>query len=137
MGGGAGNYINIKSEIQELADMHPYWSARDMVNEHLKEQGHPHRLPPDRHTLLRWGGYEHKKPKARNVKGIDIYRNYIQALEGEMPENINAENTEGLDTKELRKPTKEYPRYLLGDFDLLLNRNETYVPGVGSIGGIL
>ena len=152
MGGGAGNYINIKSELQELADMHPYWTARDMVNEHLKAQGHPHRLPPDRHTLLRWSGYEHKKPKARNVKGIDIYRNFIQALEGKMPENINAENTEGLDTKELKKTTKgdglrenaegkvigrAIPDYLLGDFDLLLNRNKTYVPGKGSIGGIL
>ena len=151
MGGGAGNYINIKSEIQELADMHPLWSARDMVNEHLKEKGYKHVLPPDRHTLLRWSGYENKKPKARNVKGIDIYRNYIQALEGQTPENINAENTEGLDTKELRKPVKgdglrenaegkvigsAIPDYLLGDFDLLLNRNKTYVPGVGSIGGI-
>ena len=144
MGGGAGNYINIKSEIQELADMHPYWTARDMINKHFEEKGYKHRLPPDRHTLLRWSGYEHKKPKARNVKGIDIYRNFIQALEGKMPEDIKASegdirtNEEGEILRGLddRKVTP-YPDYLLGDFDLLLNRNKTYVPGKGSIGGIL
>jgi hypothetical protein len=75
MGGGAGNYINIKSEIQELADMHPYWTARDMINAHFKEKGYKHVLPPDQHTLLTWSGYEGKKPKERNVAGIMFFRN--------------------------------------------------------------
>ena len=145
MGGGAGNYINIKSEIQELADMHPHWTARDMINEHFKVKGYIHRLPPDRHTLLRWGGYEGKKPKERNVAGIEFFRNVINAFEGKMPEDASAAKGDIRWKIPMAEPLKDedgrnvtpYPDYLLGDFDRLLNRNTTYVPGVGSIGGIL
>ena len=114
MGGGAGNYINIKPEIQELADKHPYWTARDMINAHFKKKGYKHVLPPDRHTLLKWGGYEGKKPKERNVAGIEFFRHVKDALDEE-----------------------GYQYGLRGNFDFMLDRNRTYVPGVGSIGGIL
>ena len=114
MGGGAGNYINIKPEIQELADKHPSWTARDMINAHFKEKGYKHVLPPDRHTLLKWGGYEGKKPKERNVAGIEFFRHVKDALDEE-----------------------GYQYGIRGNFDFMLDRNRTYVPGVGSIGGIL
>ena len=144
MGGGAGNYINIKAEIQELADMHPYWTARDMINKHFEEKGYKHVLPPDRHTLLTWSGYEGKKPKERNVAGIMFFRNVLNAFEGKMPEDASAakgdirENEEGEIVRGLdEQKATPYPDYLLGDFDRLLNRNKTYVPGVGLTGGIL
>ena len=97
-----------------LTDMHPYWTARDMNNAHFKEKGYVHVLPPDRHTLLKWGGYEGKKPKERNVAGIEFFRHVKDALDEE-----------------------GYQYGIRGNFDFMLDRNRTYVPGVGSIGGIL
>ena len=74
-GGGMDNVIYIKPDVYELADMHPEWTARDIVNEDLKEQGFKHRLPPDPYTFVKMSGYEGKKPKNRNVKSLLYYRN--------------------------------------------------------------
>jgi len=107
-GGGVGNYINIKGDIKELADMHPEWTARKIVNEVLKKKGFKHRLPPDNETLLNWSGYEGKKPRSIDVNNIIFYRNIMNQTEGDF--------------------------FKRGD---LIGRNKTYVPGEGVLGLIL
>ena len=107
-GGGVGNYITIKGDIQELADMHPKWTARDIVNRVLEKKGFKHRLPPDNETLLRWSGYEGKKPRPIDIDNVIFYRNIMNETEGDF----------------FKK-------------DDLIGRNKTYIPGVGSTGLIL
>ena len=111
-GGGVGNYITIKGDIQELADMHPAWTSRDIVNRVLEKKGFKHRLPPDNETLLRWSGYKGKKPRPIDMDNVIFYRNIM-----------NETGKEGY-----------------GDYYTIedkLNRNKTYIPGVGSTGLIL
>jgi hypothetical protein len=74
-GGGMDNIIYIKPDVYELADMHPEWTARDIVNADLKAQGFKHRLPPDPYTFVKMSGYKGKKPKNRDVKSLLYYRN--------------------------------------------------------------
>ena len=107
-GGGVGNYIPIKGDIKELADMHPEWTARDIVNRVLEKKGYKHRLPPDNETLLRWSGYEGKKPRPIDINNVIFYRNIMNETEGDF----------------FKK-------------DDLIGRNKTYIPGVGSTGLIL
>ena len=107
-GGGVGNYIPIKGDIKQLADMHPEWTARDIVNRVLEKKGYKHRLPPDNETLLRWSGYEGKKPRPIDIDNVIFYRNIMNETEGDF----------------FKK-------------DDLIGRNKTYIPGVGSTGLIL
>ena len=107
-GGGVGNYIPIKGDIKELADMHPEWTARDIVNKVLEKKGYKHKLPPDNETLLRWSGYEGKKPRPIDIDNVIFYRNIMNEAEGDF-----------------------FKR------DDLIGRNKTYIPGVGSTGLIL
>ena len=80
-GGGMDNVIYIKPDIYELADMHPEWTARDIVNADLKEQGFKHRLPPDPYTFVKMSGYKGKKPKNRNVNSILYRQNILNEIE--------------------------------------------------------
>jgi len=109
-GGGVGNYITIKGDIKELADIHPEWTTRDIVNKVLEKKGFKHRLPPDNETLLRWSGYDSKKPRRIDVNNIRLYRNIMNETKG------------------------DFFNYTIED---KLNRNKTYIPGVGSTGLIL
>ena len=80
-GGGMDNVIYIKPDLYELADMHPDWTFRDIVNADLKEQGFKHRLPPDAYTFVKMSGYKGKKPKNRNVNSILFRRNVLTEFE--------------------------------------------------------
>ena len=107
-GGGVGNYIHIRGDLKELADMHPEWTARDIVNKVLEKKGFKHRLPPDEETLLNWSGYKAKKPRRVDVKNIIYYRDIMHQTEGDFFKRED-----------------------------LVGRNKTYVPGLGSMELIL
>jgi hypothetical protein len=107
-GGGVGNYIHIRGDLKELADMHPEWTARDIVNRVLEKKGFKHRLPPDEETLLNWSGYKAKKPRRVDVKNIIYYRDIMNETKGDFFKRED-----------------------------LVSRNRTYVPGSGPMELIL
>ena len=80
-GGGGDNTIFLSGDIQYLAALDPKWSARKIINATLEKKGLPHRLPPDKATLLRWSGYNGSNPYSGDYEVIQFMNNLKRELD--------------------------------------------------------